>query len=230
MSASLKERAYDHVYRKLVEGQFTPGTRLSSRALASEIGISVIPVREAVSQLQSEGFVEHRSGVGSFVPAASYEELLEIYELREINESHAAAKAAQSIHEAELAELSKCIDEAARLITQLEQSDRLKRDPALLVQWSTMDARFHDTIMLASGNRRAAEFVHRLRTMSKIFGQRVAFEPLQKFQQAASGHRQIFEAIKHGNSEEARNSMAEHIHTAWQALLGFHRRDRLLKR
>ena len=85
------------------------------------MGMSVIPVREAVSQLQSEGFVEHRSGVGSFVPAPSYEELLEIYELRELIESNAAAKATQLMSEIELAELTKCVGESAELLERFER-------------------------------------------------------------------------------------------------------------
>jgi DNA-binding GntR family transcriptional regulator len=227
VAESLKVRAYDHVYQKLIQGDLVPGSRLSSRALATEIGISVIPVREAVSQLQSEGFVEHRSGIGSFVPAPSFEELLEIYELREVNESHAAAKASQSIHDTELAELQACVDQAAGLIERLELAGRSKRDPEILVQWTSMDARFHDTIMRAAGNRRAAEFVRRLRTMSRIFGQRVAFQPLQKFQQAATAHREIFAAIEQGDSEGARSRMSQHIQSAWQSLMQFHRRDRM---
>lgn len=227
MAESLKERAYGHLFEKLVSGEFSPGSRLSNRALATEMGMSVIPVREAVSQLQSEGLVEHRSGIGSFVPAPSYEELLEIYELRELIESNAAARAAHSAIEIELSEMKACVVEATQLIQQLEQSERLKRNPALLAQWSKMDARFHDNVMLAAGNRRAVEFVRRLRSMSRIFGQRLAHQPVERFQQALVGHRQIMEAIEQGNSEQANRAMADHIRGGWQSLLQFHRRDRL---
>lgn len=227
MTESLKERAYIRLVEKLVTGEFSPGDRLSNRALATEMGMSVIPVREAVSQLQSEGLVEHRSGVGSFVPSQSYEELLEIYELRELIESNAAGRAAHLVTEIELGEMKSCVDEAILLIQQLEESERLKRSPELLARWSKMDAKFHDNVMLAAGNRRAIEIVRRLRSMSRIFGQRLAYTPLERFQQALVGHRCILEAIERGDSEEAKKSMADHVRSGWQSLLQLHRRDRL---
>lgn len=227
MAENLKEQAYGHLHGKLVRGELSPGERLSTRVLAAEMGMSIIPIREAVSQLQSEGFVEHRSGVGSFVPLPSYEELVEIYDLRESIESHAAAKAAQAITDADFAELSRCADEMAAVLRQLEQRGRLQWEPELLAAWSTLDARFHDTIMSVAGNRRAVDTIRKLRDMSHIFGQRIASQPIQRLQQTLAEHRQILAAIEAGHLEEVRKFMSDHIRNGLQSLLQAHRRNRV---
>jgi DNA-binding GntR family transcriptional regulator len=227
MAENLKEQAYGRLHGKLIRGELSPGERLSTRVLAAEMGMSIIPIREAVSQLQSEGFVEYRSGVGSFVPQPSYEELVEIYDLRESIECHAAAKASQSITAADVAKLARCANEMAAVIGQLEQQARLQWDPELVAAWSTLDAKLHDTIMSAAGNRRALESVRRLRDMSHIFGRRIAGEPIARLRQTLAEHRRILEAIERGHAEEARRTMTEHICNGLQSLLHAHRRNRV---
>ena len=64
---NLKERAYLHLRHQLSEALITPGSKISLAAVAKGLGMSHIPVREAVYQLCSEGFVEHSPSVGFFV-------------------------------------------------------------------------------------------------------------------------------------------------------------------
>ena len=56
--ATLKQRAYSYIRQAMATGTLSAGDRLSPAALAREIGISHIPVREAISQLHSEGLVD----------------------------------------------------------------------------------------------------------------------------------------------------------------------------
>ena len=67
---SLAEQAYRHIRSKLSNGTFVPGEQLVNRVLATEIGVSVIPVREAINRLATEGLVEHVPGSGAFVRQA----------------------------------------------------------------------------------------------------------------------------------------------------------------
>lgn len=102
---NLRELSYEYIRTKLLEGRIPPGTRISSRALAREIGVSFIPVREAIAQLASEGLVAHEAGVGTFGNRVGRDELRELYELREALELHAVVYAAQRIDERGLAEM-----------------------------------------------------------------------------------------------------------------------------
>lgn len=58
MTDNQAQRAYRHLRQKLLEGSVSPGSRLSYSSIGREIGVSATPVREAVGQLASEGFVE----------------------------------------------------------------------------------------------------------------------------------------------------------------------------
>ena len=156
MSGELKRRAYDHIVAKLVTGELPPGSRLSNRALGVEIGVSAIPVREAISQLQSEGLVEVQAGAGAFVPEPSYEELLDIYDLREAVECHAIGKTGGVLDEDTLAELAEHLDAMAEVADQLRQVDLGQRAPHLLEQWRLLGRRFsrrHRLPRLVTGAR-----------------------------------------------------------------------------
>jgi DNA-binding GntR family transcriptional regulator len=66
----------------VVNGQFTAGERIFPVALAKEIGISLIPVREAISQLQSEGVIVHKPHRGVFVKEVERRDLVDLIEFR----------------------------------------------------------------------------------------------------------------------------------------------------
>ena len=83
MATTLKQRAYEYIRRQLLNGELSPGSRLCNRTLAEQIGMSFIPVREAISQLASEGLIEHRPRLGAFVLDPSREQIEELYDFRE---------------------------------------------------------------------------------------------------------------------------------------------------
>ncbi len=227
VSENLKERAYAHIVDRMAHGALPPGSRLSNRRLAGELGVSVIPVREAISRLESEGFVEYQPGVGAFVPSPSYDELLEIYDLREAIECHAIRKVAESITEADLDRLDDDLASMAEVADLLQKTDRKARRPEWFEQWTSADADFHDLFLRVAGNRRALQTVQNLRQMSRIFGTKVAGKPLAELVRSIEEHRRILEALKRGDPDRASRAMAEHIQSGCRVLLQAHHRDRL---
>ena len=137
MGVSYKQRAYDHIRDKLMVGELAAGCRLSNRALAREIGISIIPVREAISQLVSEGLLEHKPRVGTFVVEPSRQEIAELCELREALEAYAASRAAERISDGELAEMQRCCDAMDVILEEVAQSGW---DSARSDRWRLADA------------------------------------------------------------------------------------------
>ena len=93
MDHNLKDRAYQYVRAKLAVGDFLPGRGLSDRTLAKEMGVSRTPVREAIRQLETEGFVVQVRGSGTYPRRLTEEEIVELYDLRELLEGYAAARA-----------------------------------------------------------------------------------------------------------------------------------------
>jgi len=80
---NLADKSYAYIRKQLFSGVFQPGSRLVNRTLAGEIGVSVIPVREALNRLASEGLVDQIAGEGVFVRVVDCDELDQMYVLRD---------------------------------------------------------------------------------------------------------------------------------------------------
>jgi len=87
---SLSARAYTSIREKILRGEFSLGAPLSRRRLAGELGMSLVPVAEALRRLEQEGLVESRPRAGTRVRLPSAADIRERFILREALESQAA--------------------------------------------------------------------------------------------------------------------------------------------
>jgi DNA-binding GntR family transcriptional regulator len=135
----LSQRAYQAIRVSLQNGELQPGQRLILRPLASKLGLSATPVREALLRLVSEQALglDERNSV--LVPMLGGEDLDELEELRTDLEGRAAAVAARMATPAQLAELTVLQDE-------LEESGRDGDVEGAL----TINSLFHRTILQLS--------------------------------------------------------------------------------
>ncbi len=91
----------------ILEGQLLPGTVLRLAPLAASLGVSVMPVREALRQLEAEGLVVVAPRRGATVAELSVEDVEEIYTLRIALESLCAGRAAERLTDADLVGLER---------------------------------------------------------------------------------------------------------------------------
>jgi DNA-binding GntR family transcriptional regulator len=89
-SVSLSEHAYLVIKQCILKGEIALGAALSRRKLAAELGMSLLPVAEALQLLENEGLVESRPRVGTRVFLPSAQDIRERYEVREALETQAA--------------------------------------------------------------------------------------------------------------------------------------------
>lgn len=87
---SLATRAYLIIRERILKGQLALGTGLSRRKLAAELGMSLLPVSEALQRLENDGLVETRARIGTRVCQPTADDIRERYEVREALESQAA--------------------------------------------------------------------------------------------------------------------------------------------
>ena len=227
MKTSLKETAYYHIRSKLLNRELKPGSSLSHRELAKEIGISFTPVRDAIGQLAFEGLLETHPQKGTTVAEISREDLAELYDVREALECHAVAKANARYSEADFTELERhttAMEEVAAEVEEMggrswttEQSDR----------WMVADAAFHVALLRGAGNRRAIRIVNELRVMARIFGHRKRDELPSDLKAARYEHRQVIEALRQGNGALARELLGEHLRRGCRRALEAYDRNRL---
>jgi DNA-binding GntR family transcriptional regulator len=87
---TLADQAYVEIRSRILKGRYPLGAALSRRALAVELGMSFLPVSEALQRLEHDGLVESRPRAGTRVRVPSVEEIRERYQLREALETQSA--------------------------------------------------------------------------------------------------------------------------------------------
>lgn len=110
------DQAYNIISKKILEGEFEPGSKLSRRKMAEVTGVSVIPVIEALNRLEEDGLVESKPKWGSFVTVPTREKVKDMYILREAIECQIARILAEQIkpeQEEELRKMAKEVDSTA---------------------------------------------------------------------------------------------------------------------
>ena len=135
---SKKDAVLDGLRNAILQGDFKPGERLVIDELARQLGISPIPIREALQQLQGEGFVTIQPHVGATVTpieASLVDEIFELLESLEIISSKAACR-----------RMSK--EDFARMEALLKEMDGLDKD---LARWSEANVRLHEFISDCAG-------------------------------------------------------------------------------
>ena len=211
MSANHSQRAYRHIRKKLLDGTVPPGSRLSYGTIGKEIGISATPVREAVGQLASEGFVELVPQLGAVVRELTRDEAIELYELREALESYAAARAAERISERQIAELTENLKASAALVEDVRKSGNATASQEIAKQFHALDLGFHMTIIEASRNRRMLKVVGDSHILTRIFQAARHEFSIEILEATQTEHEAIFAAIKSKDSKAAHDAMERHI-------------------
>jgi DNA-binding GntR family transcriptional regulator len=101
-----RERVYLHIRRALMSGAYDPGQRVTVASLSSALGVSGMPVREALRLLAAERALEIQPSRSATVPRLSRVDILKVREVRELIEGYAAAQAARRITPPELEEVT----------------------------------------------------------------------------------------------------------------------------
>ena len=167
-----KENAYRHIRNKVTSGLLSAGERLYPAALAREIGTSLIPVREAIGQLQSEGLIVQKPRRGIFVKAMERADLVDLIEFRATLENAAAAAAARRITPAEIWELDGRWHDLCWISERFDVPSGMapNEQDSLLHEWQLADLAFHLLLFRIAGNRRAIRAIEDTHTMIGMFG------------------------------------------------------------
>ncbi|WP_052341060.1 GntR family transcriptional regulator [Salinarimonas rosea] len=103
--------AAEELRRRILEGEFPGGFQLRQDALASEFGVSRIPIREALVQLESEGLVKIHPHRGAVVSELSVSEVEELFDLRALLEPRLLKLSAPRLTQADFADLDAILSE-----------------------------------------------------------------------------------------------------------------------
>lgn len=181
----------------IITGRLEPGTRLVEAAIAEELGVSRGPVREAIRQLDREGFVVLSPRRGASVAGVSVAEALDCYDIRIALESVAAVLAAERRTEAELERMR----EVLALGHEMLSADRWD----VLAQ---LNNDFHVALAISSKNRELVDLMaHYAKRIAWMFAQSAE----QRGAAAWAEHAGIVDAIEAGDTAAAAACARSHI-------------------
>ncbi|MEN9061530.1 MULTISPECIES: GntR family transcriptional regulator [Ponticoccus] len=191
------------VYQQLLEeiraGTLLPGDRLREIDLATRLGVSRTPVREAIRQLETDGLVTHIPRTGASLRRLDYPEVMELYEMRAVLEGTAARLAARAASEVEIEELE-ALNDRLTAATSGTEAARLNR-------------LFHATLLDTAKNRFLAKSMTSLHKAMMILGPTTLTES-ERAENADAEHRRVLEALKARDGAAAEATMRAHIEAA----------------
>jgi DNA-binding GntR family transcriptional regulator len=217
--ADLVEDLVHAIQERIGTGEFPVGTWLRQERLARELGVSRMPVREALRQLQALGTVEILANRGARVRPPSIRDIVEVFEVRGVLEGHAAAATARLISSAQLAELRAADALFRQVVTDLRDAP-----PGAAVdsrpRWHEANSRFHQVIIDASGNRRLGETIEGLhRKIPRNLTWLALGNDARLLARNAEEHAEILAAVDRGDAEAARSLVVAHAEHARDLLV-----------
>jgi len=192
---------------------------LVNRTIAQELGVSVIPVREALARLSSEGLLEHVSGAGSYVRALDSRELVKLYNFREHLEVFAVAEAAKNAQGYQIQQMQRCCENSANALKRIEAAKNLESRSKAVEGWVQADAAFHSAIIDAADNMWLTMAVERLRVLAHVSRAKPRNVDISIYKNTLREHVAIAKAIEKHDVSKAETLMRKHIRCAMNAVL-----------
>ncbi|WP_332818950.1 GntR family transcriptional regulator [Sphingopyxis sp.] len=195
---TLSERVFDIVREQIVVGGLATDIPIRQDALAVELGVSRIPVREALARLEQQGLLISHPNRGYIVRPMSTAEADEIYALRLVLEPAAAAFAA--VH----------ADDAARAeaLRVFERLDAATSDN--LADVAVCNREFHTALVRAADRSITTQLVERLSILSERYVV-AQLEPSGRGSRAHIEHRQLLDAWMARDGDTVERLLTEHI-------------------
>jgi phosphonate utilization transcriptional regulator len=184
--------------RMVLTGELAVGVKLDELALASRLGVSRGPVREAVRALAETGLIRLEKNRGVFVREISLAEAHEIFEVRAAFDQVAGRKLASSARPEQLAEL--------RAIVERMRAAAGRKD---LESYHAANLRFHDTLVEFAGNAKLLQMYRRLVNELSLYRRHTLSGP-ERLSKSTLEHQQILQLIASGDADAAGKKLYEH--------------------
>jgi DNA-binding GntR family transcriptional regulator len=200
------ERIATDLRRKILLGQLPPGTRLRQEAVAAELGVSRMPVRDALSKLQLEGLLRGHGDRGCIVSSLEAKDCKEIFDLRIELESRALRLAVPKHDDRTLRALK-------RLQEDLDEEDEV-------AGWIERDREFHASLYAPCDSPRLLGMVKSLRNEVERFAL-ASMSPRSRRKEWSREHRAILAAVKAGDAAAATSHLKSHLRETEKVVLAY---------
>lgn len=189
---SLKEIVYDYISDKISDGSIKVNQKINEKMLISHLGVSRTPIREALIQLSSEGYIENIPRRGFVVKPLDEKRVTDIYELLGVLDSYAAKLAIDKLDESDFLKMEMYIYGMEKTIKSRAFKD-----------YYDLQIKFHDIYIKKSGNKELIKSINSLRKyfMKKYYSidDKESFSEI--INEANEDHKYILKLFKEKKSE-----------------------------
>ncbi len=201
----LKEDIFDVLHEKIISGTYKPGDWLRQDDIATQLGVSMTPIREALDLLVSAGLAERVPYRGVRVREMSTKDVVEAYGLRLLLEAVIAQEAARNITRQQIAGLERTLDQMKKHETLKDVSTERKSS-----------REFHSAIAEATKNDL---LIKMYAIVSNAFPDWLLYEALFRYPELIADsmmstykeHLLIVDALKKGDADLAAQKSIEHV-------------------
>lgn len=201
------EQAYDYILEGILSGELAPGMRIPTEAVAETLGISRMPVRDALRRLEGDGAITIFANRGASVAEYSREEVIELIEMRAVLEALAARLALEKIGDGDIEELG-------------HLKGRMERAANDLSRWISAHDDFHNYLTSISAKPLLMQQTQRMRLMLRPYFRRYYAES-HEFEIAGLEHQKIIDAILQKDAEQLERTVRSHVRANVDKVAGF---------
>jgi DNA-binding GntR family transcriptional regulator len=199
-SSSLSSEVIDRLRRAILTGELGGGTPLPESQTAAKLGVSRVPVREALVELERQGLIEFDSNGRACVRGFTDDDVLELLSLRSALQTMAARHAAARLTDPDLQRLEAILDRAGKT--------------GDLTEFSRLDTAFHDEIVVIARHRRLQRVWTDLRAQMELWLARLHHRRERKshdvHEATLAAHRKMIDVLATRKPEAAAKLMERH--------------------
>ncbi|MFF4776665.1 GntR family transcriptional regulator [Microtetraspora fusca] len=188
----------EQLRRAILTGQLAPGSAIRQDALAEQLGVSRVPIREALKILEGEGQVIYRPRRGYMVAELALEDFLEVYRIRQILEEEAVRRAIERITDEDIQRLQ---DAHADVVAAGQAGE--------IIAMAAANRRFHFTLIDAAGMPRLRRFLSILWDASDVYRSLYYSEESNR-ERVEHEHQGIIDAVRARDTEDLIRRLGEH--------------------
>ena len=207
-SKPLREKIADKIRADIIKGVYKNGERLVEPKLAKTLGISRTPIREALRQLEAEGFIEIVPRRGAIVKELTIKDIDDLYAIKANLEGLAARQAVINLTEEQIENLININKQFKNIV---------EKNPSVTDEYLKDNIDFHNIFIAASDNEKLVDILdglsknfQRLKTMLVSDAGRAAT--------AVKEHKKIIDAFVSKDPDLAEKSVRNHIISGWEYL------------
>ncbi|MCV6547398.1 MAG: GntR family transcriptional regulator [Cohaesibacter sp.] len=195
----------DEIRQRILNGELREGEQIRQEAIATELGVSRIPVREALRQLEAEGLITLVSHKGAEVTRLEPTEIAELFEVRVMLENWLFSLAIDHITASDLESAEGLID--------------AMRNDAKIEDWGNLNWQFHEALYRPANRPATVKILRRVHdNIDRYVRLQIALTEDAK-DQAHADHQGLVDAARAGNKQQGKTLLTSHIENVKDQLL-----------